>query len=316
MWLLSTDRAELHYFSSPEALAKSDGYAILSHVWEPPEQSFQSIQTLAASLQGSDASPRDQSCTKIRECCMLAEKHGHKWVWIDTCCIDKTSSADLSEAINSMFRYYALADVCYAYLKDVPSSDDSFTLPPFFQYSKWHTRGWTLQELIAPRFLLFVSQAWEPLGTKADLAFELSAITHIPERVLRQEQDFREISIAQRMSWAAKRETTREEDRAYSLFGIFGVNLPTLYGEGGQAFQRLQEEIIRRYADTSLFAWGYFSESFEKSLNLSNPGSHWHAPTSYLFAASPSDFYTGGFMHISLRRGSIRQEKQEPQTVM
>ncbi|PIL26927.1 hypothetical protein GSI_10065 [Ganoderma sinense ZZ0214-1] len=257
MWLLSSSRAELHFFPSPESVP--GGYAILSHVWGPDEQSFQSIQALRKSCAKSGGNPRDHVSDKIRECCKLAEKRGYDWVWVDTCCIDKTSSTELSEAINSMFRYYSLAKVCYAFLADVPTGTDMIALSSedsAFRRSRWHKRGWTLQELLAPPELLFVSERWEMLGSKADLSDVLQQVTRVPADVLLNREEFINTSVAQRMSWAAGRVTTRLEDEAYCLMGIFRVNMPTLYGEGRQAFRRLQQEIMRHYADTSLFAWG------------------------------------------------------------
>ena len=299
MRLLSTDRAELHDFAAPEDVP--GGYAILSHVWGKQEQSFQDIKLLAEAVQGTSESPRDRAGSKIRACCELAEKHGYRWVWIDTCCIDKTSSAELSEAINSMFRYYSMAEICYAYLEDVSSASDNNLRPTglyskAFRNSKWHTRGWTLQELIAPKFLVFLSKEWLPLATKSDLAPTLELITEIPVAVLKLELHFTDISVAQRMSWAARRETTREEDRAYSLFGIFDINMPTLYGEGQKAFQRLQEEILRNNPDTTLFAWGHCSSGADRLPPLGS-SDHIHKRASYLFASSPSDFVDSSHMY-------------------
>ena len=254
MWLLSAARAELHSFVSPEAVP--DGYAILSHVWGDDEQSFRDVKKLEKKCAITGRTPRNFVCEKIRRCCELAEEHGFKWVWIDTCCIDKSSSSELSEAINSMFSYYSHASICYAYLRDVPTPPPSGNLSIPFIDSRWHKRGWTLQELLAPRLVLFVSQTWDTIGSKADFAEDLEAITDIPSAVLRHEVELSHISIAQRMCWAAERETTRAEDEAYCLLGIFGINMPTLYGEGRKAFQRLQEEIMKRSADTTLFAWG------------------------------------------------------------
>ena len=265
MWLLSTSRAELHEFPSPEAVP--EGYAILSHVWDTDveEQTFQVTQWLREICAKTGANPRDSSHPKIRQACSLAELHGYKWLWVDTSCINKSSSADLSEAINSMYRYYSLASICYAYLRDVPpATDDGSYLSQsrsptpcqeIFISSKWHTRGWTLQELIAPTFVLFLANDWTHIGTKAELADLLQSITDIPAVLLRLHTRLADYSVAQRMSWAASRKTTRLEDRAYSLLGIFGINMPTLYGEGEQAFYRLQEEIMKRRADTTLFAW-------------------------------------------------------------
>ena len=266
MWLLSTDRAELHEFPSPETVP--EGYAILSHVWETDieEQTFQVTQLLREICAKTGAIPRDSSHPKIRQACSLAESHGYKWLWVDTSCINKSSSADLSEAINSMYRYYSLARMCYAYLRDVPpaTKDGEYSSQrrgpssgrsKIFTSSKWHTRGWTLQELIAPTFVFFLATDWTHIGTKAELADLLETITHIPASLLRLHTRLADYSVAQRMSWAASRKTTRPEDRAYSLLGIFGINMSTLYGEGEQAFYRLQEEIMKRRADTTLFAW-------------------------------------------------------------
>ncbi|RDX57565.1 HET-domain-containing protein [Lentinus brumalis] len=320
MWLLSTDRAELHYFPSPECV--NDGYAILSHVWdEEGEKSFQEIRALPALVDGTGATPRHLAGAKVRNACMLAESHGHKWLWADTCCIDKTSSAELSEAINSMFRYYHLASVCYAYLRDVPSDDELDNPLSPFQRCRWHRRGWTLQELLAPRFLIFLSRDWEVLGTKADLSQQLEKVTRIPATVLRFEEKLREVSIARRMSWAANRETTRVEDEAYCLMGIFGITMPTLYGEGRHAFRRLQEAIMQQYADTTLFAWKDLRSlrspmhstdavtSFLSTLsdNLEEHGDfHIHDEDSYLFAKAPYNFAGAGEVYYTPPRYSRR----------
>ena len=250
MRLLNTTTLRLHWFNSPEEV--EGGYAILSHVWDAHEQTFQDVERLHAECDAEPdkhQEPRERVSEKIRRSCELANSQGFRWLWIDTCCIDKTSSAELSEAINSMYRYYALSEVSYAYLRDVEEVSD-------FSRSKWHRRGWTLQELIAPRCVHFLSKSWTFMGTKADFAKELKSITGVPEAVLQLSQPHTDISITRRMRWAANRETTRLEDRAYCLLGIFDINMPTLYGEGSKAFQRLQEEIIKKHQDTTLFAWG------------------------------------------------------------
>ena len=120
MWLLNTARAELKFFSTPESVP--GGYAILSHVWDALEQTFQDLQALHAQCASDGTNPRDLVCDKIRNFCILAENGGNEWAWADMCCIDKTSSTELSEAIASMYRYYSLADVCYVYLRDVPTA--------------------------------------------------------------------------------------------------------------------------------------------------------------------------------------------------
>ena len=255
MWLLSTDRAELTHFVSPESVP-TPGYAILSHVWGDNEQSLQESQVIIAKCRTTSRNPRDLVSDKIRESCELAERHGYRWLWIDSCCIDKTSSAELSEAINSMFHYYSSAAICYVYLQDVPSDSDESDPSKLLARSRWFRRGWTLQELVAPRLVLFLSQSWEIIGSKADYAALIEETTNIPATILRLEQPLADFSIAQRMSWASGRSTTRVEDEAYCLLGIFDINMPTLYGEGRKAFRRLQEEIMRHFPDTTLFAWG------------------------------------------------------------
>ncbi|TFK82483.1 HET-domain-containing protein, partial [Polyporus arcularius HHB13444] len=271
MWVLSTDRAELHYFSSPEEIP--DEYATLSHTWNnkpwhgPPEQSFKEVWEIQKRCAQDGTNPRDFVSEKIRRCCELAEKHGYNWVWIDTCCIDKTSSSELSEAINSMFRYYSLAAICYGHLRDVDtvvfSLEDledrsNYCCHPRyanFRESIWFQRGWTLQELIAPRFFVFLSSSWDVIGTKADLADFLEDSFGIPATVLRLLASPSQFSISYRMSWFRERQTTRPEDEAYCLLGLFDVHMPPLYGEGRNAFRRLQEEIMKQSEDTTLFAW-------------------------------------------------------------
>ncbi len=293
MWLLSTDRAELKRFSAPEAV--EEGYATLSHTWKhegedgPDEQSFQEVQEITKQCKSENTNPRDFVSEKIRRCCELAESHGYKWVWIDTCCIDMTSSAELSEAINSMFRYYSLAAICYGYLRDVStvafSHEDlakecNYGHPRYaeFHMSIWFQRGWTLQELIAPRLFVFLSSSWEVIGAKADLAELLEYFFRIPAAVLRLHVNHTKFSIAQRMSWFQRRRTTRPEDEAYCLLGLFDICMPPLYGEGRNAFRRLQEEILKQSPDTTLFAWVGLTDS----------------PRECLFAASPRDFEVFG----------------------
>ena len=305
MWLLSTERAELKFFTSPESVL--EGYAILSHVWDEHEETFQTLRNLQARCAKSGENPRDFVGAKIRESCILAERHGWAWIWIDTCCIDKTSSAELSEAINSMFRYYSLSAVCYAFLRDVPATSslrlDDVDSP--FRHSRWHKRGWTLQELVAPKLVIFVSSEWNILGHKAELADLLKAITRIPVSILRSEQDISDVSLAGRMSWASDRQTTRAEDEAYSLMGIFGINMPTLYGEGRRAFYRLQEEIMRTSVDTSLFVWGRSQPADILGAELSQmpPDSVQHdhfSGAAHLLAPSPRCFSTGEHVEFNV----------------
>ncbi|KAM5542442.1 hypothetical protein V8D89_003901 [Ganoderma adspersum] len=194
---------------------------------------------------------------KIRRACELAYAHGYQYIWIDSCCIDKSSSSELSEAINSMYLWYCSAHICYAFLAGVSRTDDLKKKGSSFRTSRWFRRGWTLQELIAPELLVFVSAEWSVFGTKATLGALIEDITGIECGILAHKTPLDEVSVAARMSWAAKRETTRIEDQAYSPLGIFDIHMPTLYGEGPRAFRRLQEEILRRIPDQSIFAWTY-----------------------------------------------------------
>ncbi len=219
-------------------------YAILSHVWEDEEVSFSDMNSLRFKAM--------EGYKKIKMAMELADKAGLRYVWIDACCIDKSSSAELTEAINSMYRWYERSDVCYAYLSDLPSH---LPLTISLRHSRWFTRGWTLQELIAPKRVYFFDRHWNKRGAKEDLVEELSQITKISKRILAHEQPLSTIAVAQKLSWAASRTTTRVEDQAYCLLGIFDVNMPLLYGEEDKAFRRLQYEIIGRTADLSIFAW-------------------------------------------------------------
>ncbi|RDX39686.1 HET-domain-containing protein [Lentinus brumalis] len=207
MWLADTWTGEF--------VVKKNGprYAILSHVWK---------------VEG-----KPSMSEKIRRACAVARAHGYRSIWVDSCCIDKTSSAELSEAINSMFAWYRDASSPRAYNS-------------YFRESMWFTRGWTLQELLAPAVVI---------ETKSSLASLIALVTTIPTSVLLCTPPFRDFNVARRMSWASKRSTTRVEDEAYSLLSIFDINMPTLYGEGSRAFRRLQEEILRRIPDDSIFAW-------------------------------------------------------------
>ncbi|TFK81910.1 HET-domain-containing protein [Polyporus arcularius HHB13444] len=307
MWFLRTDRAELVYHSSSEGIV----YAILSHVWGPSEQSFQDIQELhrrcsrfshptpnSASAAGEN--PRSHADAKIRNFCIYAEAAGYEWVWVDTCCIDKSSSAELSEAINSMFTYYANADVCYAFLEDVPDDDDPERIGSAFRQSRWFTRGWTLQELIAPIDVVFLSQNWMPLCSKCAAPGLVREVTGIDIDVLLSSVPLSSISAAKRLSWASQRETRRIEDEAYSLMGIFGVNIPIMYGEGRRAFRRLQEEIMKQSPDHTLFVWRLGQSVSIADLHAHAPWTNYprkavHAETDpatqVLFAPAPQAFH-------------------------
>lgn len=249
MHLLHTSTKKLEEFVNPP------DYAILSHRWREEEVLFADIhQEYAKGMKGY---------AKVEGCCGQARRDGYQYVWIDTCCIDKNSSAALAEAINSMYAWYEDAQVCYVYLDDVTDNGDP-EIESAFAKSEWFTRGWTLQELIAPTSLFFFDNRWREIGSKNSLAELLSSITRVHADVLTRVNAGSDklmttrvsFSVATKMSWAAGRKTTRPEDRAYSLMGIFKVHMPVIYGEGEKkAFFRLQLEIMRTSHDQSIFAW-------------------------------------------------------------
>ncbi|KAK1975373.1 HET domain-containing protein [Colletotrichum cereale] len=271
-------------------------YVALSHRWEVDEVTYQDV------INHPETLARKRGWTKIRATCRIALERGHDYAWVDTCCIDKTSSAELSEAINSMFKWYSNAAVCYAFMSDVGTNQ------PFAE-SLWFTRGWTLQELVAPGEILFFDRDWDLIGTGAQLCDIIHGRTGISKKILLHGSApgpsiralLSSIPVAVRMSWAATRLTTREEDRAYSLLGIFGVNMPMLYGEGSGAFMRLQEEIIKEANDLTLFAW------------MGPPGElEARNPPEYrgILASSPHEFEKSGGLELS------RDSKYNPEYTM
>ncbi|KAI1460038.1 HET-domain-containing protein [Annulohypoxylon moriforme] len=264
MRLLNTQTKELRWFNEDER----EPYAILSHTWGPEEITFQELTLINRNrdVTASHPSTSKAGYRKIQGCCDQARENGLEWVWVDTCCIDKTSSSELSEAINSMYRWYEESRVCYVYLDDVSSDNTELSANNSpFRKSRWFTRGWTLQELISPKNVSFFSNSWSLLEVRSNIGTLLEEITSIPFAVL-WEFGINYFSIAQRMCWAAKRKTTMKEDIAYCLLGIFDINMPLLYGEGDKAFRRLQEEIIRRSTDQTIFVWG-FSDNLEPLWN-------------------------------------------------
>ncbi|KAF4636394.1 hypothetical protein G7Y89_g1702 [Cudoniella acicularis] len=278
MHLLNTSTLDLHEFFGDDI----PPYAILSHRWKTEEISFQDLQTgLGLEIK--------EGFSKIKGCCAQAVLDGWEYAWVDSCCIDKTSSAELSEAINSMFQWYKDSQVCYVYMSDVPTGlrwDQHLAASSEFRLSKWWARGWTLQELLAPKDVIFYDCQWEEIGTKKSLEILISSVSGISRSHL---MDYEQASVAQKMSWASKRHTTRVEDQAYSLIGLFQVHMPPLYGEGQRAFHRLQLEILANSDDESIFAWEWAS---------SNPDSV--PPGLGLLADSP---------HRFLNSGNIRKAK-------
>ncbi|KAH9915047.1 heterokaryon incompatibility protein-domain-containing protein [Epithele typhae] len=278
MRLLHTQTGQLCSFDGPSI----PPYAILSHVWSRPgdpghvsEQSYQDI---------------------IQASCAITNRHGYEYLWIDTCCINKSSSAELSESINSMFTWYARSRLCYAYLADVDDNDRPDLPQSQFRRSRWFTRAWTLQELIAPSNVVFLSKNWNVIGSKSSLAHTIKDITNIDVDVLTGRRTLREVCVAQRMSWASRREASKVEDEAYSLLGIFGRN----------SFSRLQEAILKHIPDQSLFAWGprhhlrSLTGDTSSQISRSESGTH----ESCLFATSPRDFSASFDLCIILPKSS------------
>ena len=279
-----------------------------SHTWGDDEPTYWDWSTVREQHRYWGARSRRNKETragfrKVKEACRQALTDGWGWLWIDTICIDKTSSAELSEAINSMFAWYEASGICYVYLSDVYAHStlsqewtetDSVSRPASRQVetARWFTRGWTLQELIAPSSLAFFSQEWvlvgrirksqarmggRPMDSNTSLSSDaidnlsrdefvehIASITKIPLEYLVFRRRYLKASVARRMSWAASRRTTRVEDMAYCLLGLFDINMPLLYGEGNRAFIRLQEEIMKVSTDQSIFAWDCMNVSIPR----------------------------------------------------
>ncbi|VUC35038.1 unnamed protein product [Clonostachys rosea] len=242
-------------------------YAILSHTWGDNEITFEKMP-LQVTPEAEDTCLEEDlegGYMKIIYVCKQALSDGLNYAWVDTCCIDKSSSAELTEAINSMFQWYHQAAVCYAYLSDIENGNrlHGMTDPRGIRRSKWFSRGWTLQELLAPMKLQFFVRGWRFVGAIDELQDIIAERTGIEKMYLTKDLSplmCRHASVATRMSWAASRRTTRIEDQAYCLLGIFDVNMPLMYGEGDKAFIRLQEEIMKSSDDETILAWNWTAE--------------------------------------------------------
>ncbi|KAF4839325.1 Vegetative incompatibility protein HET-E-1 [Colletotrichum siamense] len=298
-------------------------YAILSHTWGDKEVTFDKFNDMTASQKqspdrrGAATSSDIQSSAgfvKILRAADMARSQGFNYLWVDTCCINKASSAELSESINSMYLWYQKAAVCYAYLSDVASNSIRCIGQEESQFktSRWFKRGWTLQELIAPRVVEFYASDWSHIHTKkvretlnattkpsendtlkagnGVFCQLLSDITGIYPDILAGTMLLSDVSVADKMRWASGRETKRTEDVAYCLLGLFDVNMPLLYGEGSRAFIRLQEEILKETADQSLFLWTLSS--------ISSQGPSGAQALHGLLATSPAAFSGLGIHHI------------------
>ncbi|KAL5359021.1 heterokaryon incompatibility protein-domain-containing protein [Aspergillus floccosus] len=257
MRLINVHTRKVERFSSSDI----PPYAVLSHTWEKEEVTLQDMQR--------EPFGTKKGYVKINYTCVQAEKDGLSYAWVDTCCIDKSNNTELEEAINCMFSWYTHSTKCYVYLADVEGhaqpTDTKQDMKPsnealMLSFSKCRrfTRGWALQELIAPRDVIFYGASWNYIATKASASGLTTSITGIERSVLESKDIVTQLQkecVAKKMSWAAKRQTSRIEDEAYCLLGIFGVKMPLLYGEGRAAFTRLQEEIINATDDQTLFAW-------------------------------------------------------------
>ncbi|KAF5011009.1 hypothetical protein FDECE_2879 [Fusarium decemcellulare] len=261
--------------------SKLPKYAILSHTWGHDEVTIQewSDPTSVSHKSGFK---------KIIATCQQAKMNDYSYAWVDTNCIDKSSSAELTEAINSMFTWYSQASVCYAYLSDIPTFKP-LSYAEEFRRSRWFKRGWTLQELLAPEEVEFYATDWSLIGTKASLLRDIASATGISIKYLCPKQRtagliqndwvqslytvVHEASVAERMSWLSRRETTRIEDMAYCMLGLFGIHMPLVYGEGPRAFMRLQEEILKSSDDHSLFCWSWATGEMQGSLLSPRPHS-------------------------------------------
>ncbi|KAH7092441.1 HET domain-containing protein [Paraphoma chrysanthemicola] len=283
MWLLHTSTLKLHAF-----VQDVPDYIILSHTWGEKEVSFDDI--------GKPHAKTIAGYNKIVGCCRQAIQDGFEWAWIDTCCIDKRSSSELSEAINSMYKWYWQASICYAYLSDVSSNLTWETWEEELQSSRWFSRGWTLQELLAPDTVEFYNKSWQLLGTRARLVDHIQQVTRIDKRFLLNRDIIEDANIATKFSWAAPRTTTRVEDRAYCMLGLVQVNMPMLYGEGDRAFYRLQLEIIRQTNEHSIFAWQPHSSDWQ---------------TSAVLAPSPEFFMSAADITPTASRNSVGTRTHE-----
>lgn len=216
-------------------------YAILSHTWgdDDEEVTFDDLE--------KQMGRNKSGYNKLLFCANQALEDGLEYCWVDTCCINKANHSELSEAIISMFRWYQEASKCYVYLSDVSVTKRSQHNPHLkwqtsFRRSRWFTRGWTLQELLAPDSVEFFSKEGSILGDKQTLAGLIQEITTIPIKAL-QGEPLSTFTVDARLQWAEKRHTKRPEDQAYCLLGIFGLFMPPMYGEGTHAFTRLKTEI-------------------------------------------------------------------------
>jgi hypothetical protein len=227
-------------------------YIILSHTWNADDEEYTFEDIIAGT--GKDK----PGYAKVSFCAQQAFRDRIKYFWVDTCCIDKSNESQLNEAVNSMYDWYRNAQTCYVYLSDVSKngSDNGNNLlssswKSEFRNSRWFTRGWTLQELIAPGDVEFYSSEYEHLGSRRTMKAQIHEITGIPLRAFLLDP-LSDIDDAEKWKWTRRRQTTRKEDEAYCLLGIFGVHIPLNYGEEGNALSRLRKAIEDKAAKQRL----------------------------------------------------------------
>ncbi|TRX89117.1 hypothetical protein FHL15_010034 [Xylaria flabelliformis] len=326
MRFLNTTTFELE--NRPQGGVHWDVYAVLSHRWLDEEVLFQNLGNYTIELRsGTRSLPQVE---KIRGACAVAQAKGIKWLWMDTCCIDKTDSREYFEAINSMFSWYRNAKLCITYLYDVRRQDgqsaatgketfrsvEGDSNEKGYSPANWFSRGWTFQELLAPREMEIYDMNWQYIGTKRQFAGALSDITRIDTRYITGEKDLSEAPIAMRMSWLYQRITTYPEDMAYCTLGIFNVNMPLVYGEGApRAFRRLQETILGNpFMEESLFAWKMPDIRGGQECDVVTTG--WEPGQWGLLAGSPQWFSESGDIQVDSNTDSqIRRFRLTPKGI-
>ncbi|CAN9264264.1 unnamed protein product [Alternaria alternata] len=312
MRLLNTRSLE---FSCVYVPNRVPDYVILSHRWGSEEVTYADI--IQAPLSEPASVTRNKAgFLKVQEACALALQNGYEWIWIDSCCIDKSSSAELQETINLMWKYYKESNICFAYLEDVVDPEAGWGNDQPVGKSEWFTRGWTLQELIAPYNVEFYSSGWQPIGTKLERYQELADITGIDPDILCNYRRMSTPSTAEKLSWAAHRAVTKEEDEAYSLFGLFDVNLPLLYGEGRlKAFARLQEAIYDTTSDHSIFLFLHSRNSNGHPLLAESPSQFCNRKICKICPDQEDENYSTYFSYAKLVK-SERWHRQAHEKIM
>ncbi|KAG2149017.1 uncharacterized protein EDB93DRAFT_1143122 [Suillus bovinus] len=258
-------RAPLQTEPIEKVVVKYFGWVMLSHRWERKEPLLHDIQHKVI----YDLDPVG-TIVKLQKFCEVSRSAGYRWAWSDTCCIDQNNNLELQRSVNCMFAWYHHSALTIVYLSDVPPLSKSGALAN----STWNTRGWTVQEFLAPKIILFYQSDWKLYldnrsrnhKQSVNIMGELERSTGINARAL---VDFHPGTrdAREKLRWASTRVTTLQEDIAYSLFGIFGVHLPVIYGENRQnALGRLLQEIIAHSGDITVLDWVGQSSTFNSCL--------------------------------------------------